>query len=135
MIALCGVFMVCHAQQTNTVAFSYDLNGNRILRQIVIGDDSKDNTEITIPVIDTFETFTFTLFPNPTDGNFSISINGLDTATPLRATITTTTGAIICDKPLCSPTEDFDLSQQPTGIYLLCLTSGGESHTWKIIKK
>ena len=30
LIALIGVLPICHAQQTHMVAFSYDLNGNRI---------------------------------------------------------------------------------------------------------
>jgi len=136
MIALCGVFTVCHAQQTNTIIFSYDLNGNRVLRQIVIDSDEKANNEMTsVPAAYTFETISLTLFPNPTKGKFYISINGLNTATALRATITTNTGAIVCDKPICSPSEDFDLTQQPAGIYLLCLTSSCKSHTWKIIKE
>lgn len=35
LIALVSAWPICHAQQTHTVAFSYDLDGNRINREIL----------------------------------------------------------------------------------------------------
>lgn len=123
------------AQQT--VEFNYDANGNRILRQIEVGGGKNEKGEIKNiqPATDNFETFSITLYPNPTEGQFSISIDGSSSTTELRATLTTTTGEIISDKVCCNPTEDFDLTAQPAGIYLLQLINGNECHIWKIIKK
>lgn len=137
LMVLCGAFLSGHAQQTYTASFTYDLNGNRILRQVVIGNGNKDianNGETITPVIDTFDALSITLFPNPTEGKFSICIPNLETDAVIWATITNTIGAVICNRQLSGPTEQFDLTQQPAGIYLLRLAVNGESHTWKVIK-
>ena len=137
LIALIGVLPICHAQQTHTVAFSYDLDGNRILRQIVIGGGKgvyySDKSQIQLT--DIFETLSVSLYPNPTEGRFSVKVNSLEKSDILCAKVTTVTGVIICEKTFSNQNEDFDLTQQPPGIYLLQLTDGKEIHEWKIIKK
>ena len=48
MLALCCACIYCHAQQNHTVSFSYDLNGNRISREILIQriDNNQGKTEV-----------------------------------------------------------------------------------------
>lgn len=138
MIVLCVSFSVGHAQQNSSINFSYDLNGNRILRQIIIGNDDKDNAYYAgadIPVMDSVDACAIALFPNPTKGKFSISINDMETDARLRATIISTTGEIVYDKPIYKQDEEFDLTRQPAGIYLFRLLIGNESYMWKVIKK
>ena len=128
----------CLAQQRSTVTFNYDANGNRIIRQIEIGGNkggTDNSADIVSPSIDTFETVSIALYPNPTNGQFSIVIHGDKENANLLAIITTMTGEVIVEKNNCVNSEHFDLTQQPAGVYLLRLTVGQESHVWRVIKR
>ena len=131
------VIIPCFSQE-NVVTFNYDANGNRITRQIEIGrnnDDANKDRDMASPSHDTFETLSVTLYPNPTEGQFSIAINDNREGAILHAILTTATGAILDDKTINNATDCFDLTQQPAGIYLLRLTAGDESHVWRVIKR
>lgn len=120
-----------------SVEFQYDANGNRILRQIVIGGNkeglSKNTSDAT--TTDSFESLSIALYPNPTEGRFAITLDGEKPDVMLYATLTTYTGSIIYDKRIVKGREDFDLTSYPKGVYLLRLTIDSESHVWKVIKK
>lgn len=138
LIALSSVLAVCHAQQSHTVSFSYDLDGNRILRQIVVGGGSKNlnekNDKKQQPIIDSFKCFTVALFPNPTDGRFSVVLNCVKEDVVLYARIVASNGIVVCEEKIFDWKKDFDLTQQAAGIYFLQLSDGKEMHEWKIIK-
>lgn len=138
LFVLSGTLSICLAQQADTVTFSYDLSGNRTLRQIVIGgkgENEANNRKTAEPVVDSISSYKLSLYPNPTEGKFSISIDGLETAKEFRVLIVTASGAVVCDKYLSGVTEEFDLTQHPAGIYLLRIIAGEEICTWKIVKK
>lgn len=126
------------AQTLQTVSFVYDHNGNRIGKQIVIGGSKSDayRSKTKAPaLVDDFETLSVTLYPNPTEGQFCIEVDGNGDNGTLQARLTTTTGNIIYDKTIINPTDCFDLTKHPAGMYLLELTIGNKSHVWKVIKK
>ena len=50
------------------------------------------------------------------------------------ATLLTLTGSVMEERAVRSDREVLDLSGRPSGVYLLRLSSGGETHTWKVIK-
>ena len=125
----------CLAQQRGTVSFNYDANGNRILRQIEIGGGRGEAATATIGAMESHEPIEVALYPNPTEGRFSVGIANAESGERVRATVTTVTGEVLCDKTVADQTTEFDLTSQPAGIYLLRLTVRGESQVWKVIKK
>ena len=125
----------CLAQQRGTVSFNYDANGNRILRQIEIGGGRGEAATATIGAMESHEPLEVTLYPNPTEGRFSVGVASAESSERVRATVTTVTGEVLCDKTVADQTTEFDLTGQPAGIYLLRLTVRGESQVWKVIKK
>lgn len=138
IVSLIAISMSCLAQQSNTMSFIYDANGNRTARQIVIGGSKGDacKSETKAPTfVDDFETLSVTLYPNPTEGRFCIEVNGNGDSGNLQARLTTTTGNVIYDKTIDNPTDCFDLTRHPAGIYLLELISNDKSHIWKVIKR
>ena len=138
MIVLSLAWAISPAQTLQTVSFVYDHNGNRIGKQIVIGGSKSDayrsGTEATV-FVDDFETLSVTLYPNPTEGRFCIEVNENWGGGTLQARLTTTTGDIIYNKTIGNPTDCFDLTRHPAGIYLLELISNDKSHIWKVIKR
>lgn len=137
LMALAAIFaaMPCLAQQTGTVSFNYDANGNRIMRQIEIGGGRGEAATATIAAMESHEPIEVALYPNPTEGRFSVGIANAESGVRIRATVTTMTGEVLYDKTIAGQTTDFDLTSQPAGIYLLRLTVRGESQVWKVIKK
>lgn len=139
LILLSSISIVpCQAQQTSIASFSYDANGNRIIRQIEIGGTKGDDNirDCQAPAfVDDFETLSVTLYPNPTEGRFCITVNNVGDGKTLHAKLVTTSGNVIYDKTINNPTDCFDLTQHPAGIYLLELVVDNKSHIWKVIKR
>lgn len=115
---------------TDSIVFTYDSNGNRIARslwfeRVAIPGDATRNTS----------PLSYNLFPNPTSGMFSILIKEQSQDVTLHATLLTLNGVVIDEKVLETNQVTFDLSGQPSGIYLLEI-EGPEGHqSWKVIKR
>lgn len=137
LIALVSAWPICHAQQTQTVTFAYDLNGNRITREILFGKQERNgetSEEFHSFATDSFETMEVSLYPNPTNDKFFVEIKG-DTSEKAEATLTHISGAVLEKRTLTNSLESFDLSGLAPGAYLLKLTVNKETHVWKVIKK
>ena len=137
LIALIGAWPVCHAQQPQTVTFAYDLNGNRITREILFGKQERNgetSEEFLTTATDFFETMEVSLYPNPTNDKFFVEIKG-DTSEKAEATLSHISGAVLEKRILTDSQELFDLSGHAAGVYLLRLEVGKETHIWKVIKK
>lgn len=136
LIALVSAWPICHAQQTQTVTFAYDLNGNRITKEILFGKQERNgetSEEFYSSATDSFETMEVSLYPNPTNDKFFVELKG-DTNEKAEATLTHISGAVLEKRILADSRELFDLSGYAAGVYLLRLEVGKETHIWKVIK-
>lgn len=133
----------CLAQQTGTVSFNYDANGNRVLRTLSFqrGDgkgrgDTKHiaNAPLLASATDTLAGLEVALYPNPTDGQFSVGVGNAAEGTRLEAVLCTPTGTIISRKTLAGESIDFDLSGHAAGVYVLRIEAAGQKRIWKVIK-
>ncbi|WP_373850726.1 T9SS type A sorting domain-containing protein [Bacteroides heparinolyticus] len=133
----------CLAQQRGTVTFGYDADGNRISRNITFKKDSENGRSLSDSLAaeqptasDSFDgRMRVTLYPNPTYGQFSVSVEDAGTDSPLRAVLSTATGTVITDRTISEGRTEFDLGGQAAGTYVLRLTAGKETHVWKVIRK
>lgn len=138
VIALCCASMICHAQQNHTISFSYDSDGNRVTREIVIPrmDYDKSETNENLPkATDFFKTATIELYPNPTCDQFIVEIKEGEFEVPIKACLTNISGSVLFQKTIRNSLESFDISMLASGIYFLKLTTVNETHIWKIIKQ
>ena len=133
----------CLAQQTGTVSFNYDANGNRIMRFFSFqktdgtgrgASDLQEALPLLASATDEIAGLRLTLFPNPTDGQFAVGIGNTVEGTRFEAVLYTSAGNVISRKTLAGSRTDFDLSGHAAGVYVLRLEAGGESRTWKVIK-
>lgn len=134
-------FAPCFAQQSGSVTFGYDANGNRISREISMkkveenGKNVENDNRFLSEATDVISTLEVELYPNPTTGKFSVSMKCEETYEPLHLVLFTPTGVVLADETLNSDCVEFDLLGQASGVYFLKLVANGESHTWKIVKK
>ena len=78
----------------------------------------------------------FKVFPNPTTGKFTLELKGDASSVQGHIDILTILGDRIFSKDiLLERTQEFFLSDRPTGMYVIRVTSGVNSRTEKIIKQ
>lgn len=121
------------------VRFSYDDNGNRIRRVLELkkteenGKNVENENSFLAETTEQLGTTRLSLYPNPTQDKVTLELTDSFTS-HINAVLTTVAGAVIEDIRLNGLQHDFDLMGQPAGVYLLRITAGDETRTWKIVK-
>ena len=76
----------------------------------------------------------YAIYPNPTEGRLILVTEGAVPPEGAVATLLTLTGSVMEERMVRSNREELDLSGQPSGVYLLRLSYGNETHTWRVVK-
>ncbi len=128
--------------QNPTVTYYYDDCGNRIERTMGFKKVEENGRSFSTDdgkgwlakIEDDFGGASVSLYPNPTNGKFSLAFSK-EVPLSIHAVLCTAEGSVIESRQVKNPIEEFDLTGKSAGIYVLRLTSGKETQTWKIIKK
>ncbi len=155
LIAGCFLPRPGYSQATINYTFGYDGSGNRISRNVIIlksaslAKDSllKDalltNDSLTYVSSEAkgndvfeemFEKKQITIYPNPTKGLITVQIplNEEDNA---RIALYDLRGSLLLEYKNVSSITEVDLSDKPSGTYLMKIFIGNKPTTWKIIKQ
>ena len=129
-----------------TVRFGYDACGNRVTRTLEVkreddknhleGGHPKESDANATPTVsgDLVGGMAYAIYPNPTEGRLVLVTEGTVPPEGAVATLLTLTGSLMEERVVRSNREELDLSGRPSGVYLLRLSYGNETHTWKVIK-
>lgn len=147
LLLILGCFLpeVGCAQTANNYAYGYDGSGNRTARKKVISLKSSNLLADTLSgpsaksaekeiFGDSVEKRQITIYPNPTKGIVNVEI-ALDAGDNARITVFDLRGRMLMDLKGIGRFTDIDLSNRPMGIYLMKISIGNKSTTWKIIKQ
>ena len=125
--------------RADRIIYSYDSGGNRINRQkeIIYGPrgEVQDSAHQNPSYRDALSMVNITIRPNPTDGDLTIEITGTDDFQGSTITIYGMNGGILYYTDAVSYSNEIDLRTWADGVYLLVIRNGGESSSWKIVKK
>ena len=139
IIALLGISLHCQAQQTGTVSFGYDDNGNRTSQSYASKQGGKvrqeEPTKTTSTILDFHGDMRVSLYPNPAKDKLTLTIQNKPDELSLVFKVTTISGTVLYEIPLMDNTLSFDMSVLPSGIYMFQLIGGDRKHVWKIIKE
>jgi len=128
--------------KAQNAAYTYDNAGNRtarttvVLKSYQIVDNQQTITEIPNPVSEK----DILVYPNPTQGHFTVDITNV-THDNLKgeANLFDANGKLLDKKNIHSHSAhkklNFDLTHKARGTYLLNVSMGDNTFTWKIIKK
>ena len=139
IIALLGISLHGQAQQTGTMSFGYDDNGNRTSQSYASKQGGKvrqeEPTKTTSTVLDFHGDMRVSLYPNPAKDKLTLTIQNKPDELSLVFKVTTISGTVLYEIPLMDNTLSFDMSVLPSGIYMFQLIGGDRKHVWKIIKE
>lgn len=128
------------AQAQITVNFTYDGNGNRLTRSVIIlksailHPDSLEAKQAVKPLDDQIGLQKTRIYPNPTKGLLRIDFPELS-STESMIRVYDPSGRLIVQKPAISSGNNVDLSAYPPGFYIMVIHIGHEKKEWKIIKE
>ena len=141
ILFICVLSFMLSMSAKAQIYYSYDSNGNRLLRSItlkknaVVGDSVyKEELKKEIFKEDLGET-QISIYPNPTHGDLVIDVTGLLDEIPIEYSVYTSSGTLLKKQKLSEHKLNIDFNNYPSGIYVLKLRLEGKVSEWKIIKE
>lgn len=128
--------LLCGAQKQH-VAYTYDASGNRIRRIIVLDSSKKIQRQSTtsvdenIPVVGTFGVM---IYPNPVADNLTIALKGEHYGNA-EYYLYDSTGKKLTEGKITDEKTNINMAYCASGMYVLNISTGKESTSWKILKK
>lgn len=120
------------------ICFGYDdASGNRTSRIICIKSApvNPDSVAIEQPVTESLGEMVITFFPNPTQGQLTVSITNLPSGIQGEITLYDLSGKLLFKQSTIQETTHLDFSSQSIGMYILGIHAGDKSREWKVIKQ
>lgn len=123
--------------QTSNVGFTYDADGNLILRKIIVvgPSNAKSDTNQEEKIEEEIGEQKVIVYPNPTHGIIKLDISGIDGQLNNYCRIYSLNGALLINKKISGSLTEIDLSTYETGSYLMDIHLGDKTSRWKIIKQ
>lgn len=131
-IAVTGI---ATATNPEVARYTYDSAGNRVSREIIIGVAGDEPQDIAASLIDVVASKTVRIYPNPTDGNLTISIDDYEESDQASFIIYDLSGVIVYDSKATGQASSVDISDCQSGIYILTIIINGNHSSWRVIKK
>ena len=131
-IAVTGI---ATATNPEVARYTYDSAGNRVSREIIIGVAGDEPQDIAASLIDVVASKAVRIYPNPTDGNMTISIDDYEESDQASFIIYDLSGVIVYDSKVTGQASSVDISDCQSGIYILTIIINGNQSSWRIIKK
>lgn len=117
---------------SQTIEYTYDPAGNRVLREIVF---PRLKTEDSTQYNDMLAGHSVKIFPNPTEGILNVEIENASEGFNATVAIFSSNGMLVGEEKDITTSMSFNINNQPSGIYFLRFQAGEETKTWRIIKK
>lgn len=118
----------------DVISFVYDAAGNRVKKEIILSTRSASMINYSDPFTEQLDEHKIVIYPNPTQGQLRINIEGLNVSTA-KFVIYNLRGQVVSKKQTDSGQIDIDISDVPNGVYILWIDIDGKMSSWKIIKQ
>lgn len=132
------VFTIAKASISQTVVFAYDDNGNRISREVPSQKSNfikSTNEEFADGELNSSESSRIMISPNPTHGEFVISMHGLDLNSKYEISLYNSIGVLVWKEECSEIQKTVDINDCVDGFYFLNIINGETKEIWKIIKE
>lgn len=118
------------------MTFSYDAAGNRVSRVMVLAKSGAKNRQAALSqsLFDEVGGKQVQISPNTSTGHVLVEMLGKSDCA-VNLSVYNASGMQVYSHPLQNGRLDVDLSNNPSGIYILTIEVNGERQSWKIVKK
>ncbi|MCL2651852.1 MAG: T9SS type A sorting domain-containing protein [Candidatus Azobacteroides sp.] len=130
---------------SQTVNYTYDAAGNRTARTVTVvakapqAPLTTNEVESVTELSNVITEKDFLVYPNPTQGHFTVEINNMPHDMKGEAYLYDSNGRLIEKKSIHSHHShnklNFNISHKSAGMYILNIRLNENTFTWKIIKK
>lgn len=117
-----------------TVIYTPDQDGNMTHRNVLTLRSTNVSDEETIPISDEIGEQKVTIYPNPTKGHFQVELTLFDEKLKNYYIIYSLSGTKIQQNKISNVLTDINISNYPSGTYLLDIFLGEKVSRWKVIK-
>lgn len=145
---ICSVLFICMfviVDAQTYIQYTYDLNGNRQARQLVIMELKSANIAFPVHNVALLEKEPdkvsgideeqgVKIYPNPAGEKLNIEFSGSQTDDPVEARLYDLNGNLVKYETNKTPLMDIDVSNLKDGIYVLVLKRGTQVSNYKIIR-
>lgn len=122
---------------SQTMRYSYDDAGNRVLREIVLSRQRSIESEKKSekPIVEKISDKKVKIYPNPTKGELKIEVENWDDKCTGNIYIYSSNGILIRQYDMVDSMHIADISDEPVGLYILKIYLNKNTMTWRIIKE
>jgi len=149
---LIALFLILWHFTNAQVNYTYDANGNRISRYVVLTDQVSPNNnqqkedstyfkedmiyyELSSNYTEQLGEQILTIYPNPTGGTFAVRVTNMPEGIKRKMVLYSMSGKEVFNKEDFDELTEIDVSAQQSGTYLLKIILGDKQTTWKIVKQ
>ena len=131
------VSIITANSQSSCFQYTYDANGNRVTREVIVCPRQNSNDVNSNEVISTTQLsdMTFLVYPNPTEGNLNLKIENLKPESKGIIIVTDINGRIIFQSEKITESNTINLSYVASGNYIMKLVIDNKSKEWMVVKK
>lgn len=127
---ICSSFILADGQQ---IRYTYNSSGARIERKVIsLTRQAKEEIEVSFE--EELAEAKIVIYPNPTKGRLIVEITNMGDAQG-DITAIDLKGKVIVKKKVLTNQTEIDLSNNPSGIYVLQIRVADKVSSWKIIKE
>lgn len=125
----------CGVVAQRKVSFGYDASGNRISRTLLLTRCAEEVCDTEAYHEEIADAYDVRIFPNSDGKRVRVIVSAI-TSGKVRGTISVYTngGVLVAMQEVSNSGNDIDLGNCSDGVYLLNITVGKRSTTWKIVK-
>ena len=131
LFVVLSMWAAADAYAQNKIKYTYDSAGNRLSRQKEIVVQTRgalsDEEELSETKV--------TIYPNPTKGMLKVDISGVEKFENARISLYDLTGKLLQQWAGISQSNEIDLSERTSGVYIMQIVYNGNASSWKIIKE
>lgn len=133
------VFIVftIHESFSQKIQYTYSPSGNRTIREYSANPfrvGNRDSTESAKEFRDIVMKEGISVFPNPTTGKLTLTLNHFDESEKNSVTLIDTKGGELLSQPVTQRTTEMDLSHLKIGVYYFRVIKNGQELYYKIVK-
>ena len=122
---------------SQTLSYSYDAVGNRVLREIILlrQSDIKSKSRSEKPLEEELSGKTIKIYPNPTKGELKIEVVDWDEKCFGDVYIYSANGVLVRQNNLSDNIQIMNISNEPSGLYILKIDMNNNISTWRVVKE